>query len=58
MKKFVLVIILAFVGMMSKAQWSDDPLINTPVSTASADQVIPHTAYTSDGHFYVGFFCL
>ena len=56
MKKFVLVMMLAFVAMMSKAQWSDDPLVNTPVSTATSDQVIPHTAYTSDGHFYVGFF--
>ncbi|RLD86641.1 MAG: hypothetical protein DRJ09_11590, partial [Bacteroidetes bacterium] len=56
MKKFLLLLMLAFAAMMSKAQWTDDPLINTPVSTAVGEQAIPHTAYTSDGHFYVGFF--
>jgi len=56
MKNFFLVVLLASVSMMAVAQWSDDPLINTAVSTATGEQVIPHTAYTSDGHFYVGFF--
>ena len=56
MKKFSLFFAFLLLSIMVSAQWTDDPLINTPVSTATGDQVIPHTAYTSNGHFYVGFF--
>ena len=56
MKKFIIMALLVSISVAAVAQWSDDPLINTSVSTASGEQVIPHTAYTSDGHFYVGFF--
>ncbi len=48
--------VLMALSIVTRAQWSDDPLINTAVTTATGEQAIPHTAYTSDGHFYVGFF--
>jgi hypothetical protein len=56
MKKTVVVLLAVLSSLLTKAQWTDDPLLNTAVSTASGDQVIPHIAYTNDGHFYVGFF--
>ncbi len=56
MKKFWFLTVIIFVAMSVTAQWTDDPLVNTPVSTASGEQAVPHTAYTDDGHFYVGFY--
>ena len=56
MKKFYLLAMAVLITLSTTAQWSDDPLVNTPISTAVGEQAIPHTAYTSDGHFYVGFF--
>ncbi len=58
MKRLILFSFIVVFPFLGFAQWTSDSLLNTAVSTAAGDQVIPHIAYTSDGHFYVGFFSL
>jgi hypothetical protein len=42
--------------MLLKAQWSNDPLVNTQITNLSGEQVIPKIAVCPNGNYYVGYF--
>ncbi len=57
MKKVLLALIL--MGMASSlilAQWSDNPALNTQVSSLFTEQTIPKVAVGPNGDYYIGFF--
>jgi len=43
-------------ALPASAQWTDDPAVNSPIVTASGDQVQPKVVATADGGAYVSWF--
>lgn len=57
MKKITLLLILLMISIVCvKAQWTDNPAINTQISQLMTEQTIPKIAVGPDGDYYIGFF--
>ncbi len=59
MKRILFSIVLSFVFASGiNAQWSDNPMVNTQVSSLATEQAIPKVAVGPNGDYYVGFFSI
>ncbi len=56
MKTKIITISLMLSPIISLAQWSNDPLINTQITNLSGEQVIPKIAVCPNGNYYIGYF--
>jgi hypothetical protein len=59
MKLFIYLVTMMLLTspFISLAQWSSDPLKNTPIDTSSADQTIPKIAIDLEtGNVYIAYF--
>jgi hypothetical protein len=54
--KISLFLFLAITTYYSTAQWSDDPLENTPIAVMAGEEVIPKIATSASGTSYVAWF--
>ena len=52
-KQRILPLVLLLVLSTANAQWSDDPLVNTPVDTGNTSQALALTAATPTGFCYI-----
>jgi len=56
MRKKILIVTFLTLAFTLFGAWSNDPSINTTISTLDSEQVIPKIEHGPDGTFYVGFF--
>ncbi len=57
MKKFGLSLILCLLVLSNAlAQWSDNPFVNSQVTTFASEQTIPKIAVGPSGDYYIGYF--
>jgi hypothetical protein len=54
--KLSLIILFVFVSVNLLFAWSDDPSLNTQISSLTGEQVIPRVATTSNRDFYISYF--
>jgi hypothetical protein len=59
MKKFFFLILIALITpFISSGQWSTNPAVNNPISSATGEQAIPKIATCPNGDSYIGFFSM
>jgi hypothetical protein len=54
--KIIFFLSLAFASYLSIAQWSDNPLENTPIAVMAGEEAIPKIATSASGTSYVAWF--